>query len=246
MVVKRALVLFFAAATAAWMLRERSATSPSSAPKAARAAPVTSAGLPRAMHVPRVAAPLVLDGELTEPAWHATPVERFLRPDGSDGRPYSEVRFLWSADGYLHVGLYASDRNIVSAGVGADGPVWRGDSFHLVFSREGVEHSFDFGPAARGVVLTDGERHGSGAWDYSWQSGARVALDMDEGTVDRPSETDEEWVLEIEIPLASLGLSPSPGAQIDALARRCDLDARGGRPLESPCPEAKLALTFDP
>lgn len=200
----------------------------------------------REVHVPHATEALVLNGELTEPSWQSAPVTRFLGADGKDSRPYSEVRFLWSSDGVLHVGLYASDRNIISAGVGNDGPVWRGDSFHLVFANDGVEHSLDLGPTAHGIVLTDGERKTGGAWNYAWQSGARAALDMDEGTVDQPAEADEEWVIELDVPLASLGLEPKGGQHVDFAARRCDLDVRGGPPLESPCPAIALALTFDP
>jgi hypothetical protein len=200
------------------------------------------------VHVPRLTQPLVLDGELDEAAWHATPVTKFLGGDGKEGHPYNDIRFMWSNDGILHVGIYASDINIVTAGVGPDGPVWRGDSFHVVFANaDGLEHSFDIGPVADGGVLTDGERKNKGAWNYAWQSGARLKLDMDEGTVDNPSDNDEEWVIEMEIPLASLGLKPEAGQQIDVVARRCDVDCRGGPPLETPCPETDiLGLVFDP
>jgi hypothetical protein len=145
------------------------------------------------------------------------------------------------------VGLYASDRNIVTAGVDPNGPVWKGDSFHVVFSKDGVERSFDLGPTADGGVLTDGERRSEGAWSYAWQSGARFKVDMDEGTVDNPDDSDEEWVIEMEIPLAALGLEPKPGQHVDVVARRCDVDRRGGPPLETPCPETDvLGLVFDP
>jgi len=200
----------------------------------------------RAVHVPLTSETLTLDGELTESSWHSAPVTRFIGEDGKDARPYSEVRFLWSRDGILHVGLYASDKNIVSAGVPPDGPVWRGDSFHLVFAKDGVEHSFDIGPTDHGPVLTDGERKSGGAWTYGWQSGARVALDMDEGTVDQPRDRDEEWVIELNVPLASIGLASEAGQTIEFTARRCDLDERGGQPLELPCPSIALSLTLDP
>ena len=211
----------------------------------------TDAGTPRKrhheVHVPRLTTPLRLDGELVEPSWHTAPVSLLLKPDGTEGRPYSDVRFLWSTDA-LHVGLYASDRDIVSAGVGSDGPVWLGDSFHVVLSnRDGVEHVFDVGPTADGGVLADGERRNNGDFSYTWQSGARIACDKDEGTADNPNDADEEWVVEMEIPLASLGLRPEPGQRVDFVASRCDLKVRGGPPLETPCPETDvLDLVFDP
>jgi hypothetical protein len=201
----------------------------------------------REIHVPRLTETLVLNGEMDEPAWHATPVTKFSNPDGTESRPYNDVRFLWSSDGILHVGLYASDLNIVTAGVSADGPLWRGDSFHLVFSKDSTEHSFDVGPGPDGGLLTDGERTTPGPWNYAWQSGARVACDMDEGTIDNPKDKDEEDKFEMEIPLPSLGLKPEAGQRIDVVARRCDIGQRGGPPLESPCPETDiLGLVFDP
>jgi hypothetical protein len=49
------------------------------------------------------------------------------------------------------------------------------------------------------------------------------------------------------IPLASLGLKPEPGQRIDFVGRRCDVDRRGGPPLETPCAESDvLGLVFDP
>jgi hypothetical protein len=188
--------------------------------------------------------PLHLDGELVEPAWHATTVVHMQKRDGSDGRPYADVRFLWSAEA-LHVGLYASDHDIVSAGVGPDGPVWLGDSFHVVFSKNGVEHSIDVGITDHGGVITDGVRRASGAWDYSWQSGAQVATDTD-GTVDHPGDNDEEWVVEMAIPLKSLDLAPKPGESVTVHVRRCDVTTRGTI-ANTPCSETNnLRLIFGP
>lgn len=203
------------------------------------------------VHVPRVTEPLKLDGELTEDSWHHAPVTKFLQADGTQSRPYNDVRFLWSSDGILHVGLYASDLNIVTAGAGPDGPVWLGDAFHVVFlpppEKPGVERSFWVGPTAQGAVLAEGEPGADGGWSYVSQSASRAAIDMDEGTVDNNQDRDEEWVVELDIPLASLGLKPEAGQRIDMVATRCDVDKRGGPPLENPCPETnRLALVFDP
>ncbi len=195
-----------------------------------------------AIRVPRVSDSLNLDGELVEPSWHSTPVVHLLKSDGSEGRPYADVRFLWN-DQYLFVGLYASDHDIVSAGVGADGPVWLGDSFHVVFSKDGIERSIDVGITASGGIVTDGKRSGAGAWDYRWQSGARVATDTD-GTVDHPGDNDEEWVVEMQIPLSSLDLSPEVSQHAAVRIRRCDVAVRG-MVKNAPCSETEaLELVF--
>ncbi len=195
------------------------------------------------LHVPHVQIDLKIDGELDEPVWQKSARVIFQR-DGADARPYSDVRFMWGQK-MLHVGLYAADHDIVSAHVPADGPVWQGDAFHVVFSSgDGSQHSFDVGPTG---TLTDGERKTSiGPWSYTWQSGAKLACDAD-GTIDQPGDNDEEWVVEMDIPLASLGLEGKPGERIGVLARRCDVKEVGKPPLESPCPQTpQLDLVFDP
>ena len=154
------------------------------------------------VHVPHVTEPLELNGELTEKPWHNTPVTKFLQPDGTESRPYNDIRFLWSSaknhEGILHVGLYASDLNIVSAGAKEDGPVWLGDSFHVVFSpprgESGAEHSFYVGTTADGGVLADAERVNHGDWSYAWQSGARLKIDMDKApSTTKSSRTRSGW-----------------------------------------------------
>lgn len=183
------------------------------------------------LEVPRASEPVKVDGDLDEPSWKTSARRTFVRPDGSEGRPYSDIRFMWSA-GMLHVALYASDHDIVTAHVPADGPVWRGDAFHVVFSRGATSYGFDVDPSC---AITDGKREGEGAWSYAWQSGARAACDAD-GTIDHPGDNDEEWVVEMNVPLAALGLEGKPGERVEVSARRCDVKESGGKPLETPCP----------
>jgi len=208
-------------------------------PSAVPVAPV------RELHVPHVQGPLKIDGELEEPSWRSSARVVFETQDGREAHPYSDARFMWG-EGMLHVGLYAADHDIVTAHVAADGPVWLADSFHVVFSSgraDKLQHAFDVGPTG---VLTDGERHGTGPWSYAWQSGAKLACDAD-GTIDTPGDNDEEWVVEMDVPLASLGLEGKPGERIEAIAHRCDVREAGQPPLESPCPQApSLELVFDP
>jgi hypothetical protein len=48
-----------------------------------------------------------------------------------------------------------------------------------------------------------------------------VAVDRD-GTLDDPSDEDEEWVVEAAIPLAALGVTGAPGTRIQIEVSRCD------------------------
>jgi hypothetical protein len=193
------------------------------------------------VHVPRAGEPVKIDGELDEPSWKTSARRIFVQQDGSEGKPYSDIRLTWS-DGILHVGLYASDHDIVTAHVPADGPVWRGDDFHVVLSRGKTQYALDVDAKC---TITDGKREDEGRWDYGWQSGARAACDAD-GTVDQPGDNDEEWVVEMDVPLASLGLTGKPGERVSLVARRCDVKEAGGKPLVTPCPQIEpIVIVLD-
>jgi hypothetical protein len=180
------------------------------------------------VHVPR-----------TKDAEKAGARRLLVRPDGSEGKPYSDVR-LAHENGTLHVVLYASDHDIVTARVGADGPLWRGDDFHVVFTRGATSFAFDVDPKC---TITDGKREGQGAWNYAWQSGSTAKCDTD-GTVDQPGDNDEEWVVDLDIPMASMGIGEKD--HVDLFVRRCDVKETGGKPLVLPCPKLDtVALVFD-
>jgi len=162
-----------------------------------------------------------------------------VRPDGSEAKPYSDVR-LAHEGGTLHVVLYASDHDIVTSGASADGPMWKGDDFHVVFTRGTTSFAFDIDPRC---TITDGKREAQGAWNYAWQSGAKATCDTD-GTVDQPGDNDEEWVVDLDIPMSAMDLGEKD--TVDLSVRRCDIKERGGKPLVEPCPQiTPVSLTFD-
>ena len=163
----------------------------------------------------------------------------FTRTDGSEAAPYSDVRVAIEG-GTLHVVLYASDHDIVTAKAPADGPLWRGDDFHLVITHGKDSYAFDVDPKC---TITDGKREGQGAWNYSWQSGAKATCDTD-GTVDQPGDNDEEWVVDLDIPIQSMGITEDD--RVDLSVRRCDVKEVGGKPLLEPCPKIDpVTLIFD-
>lgn len=183
----------------------------------ARRAPATR------LAVPHTAQAITIDGELSDAAWpNAARTRDFRAADGSAAKPYSEALFA-ADDRYLYVALYAADEHLEAAPRAPDGPVWLDDDFHVVFELPGREVSLDV--SARGV-LTDGVRRGEGSTDYRWSSGARVVVDAD-GTMNDPSDLDEEWVAEIAIPLSALGLDAA-GGHADVRIQRWDV-TRGVR-----------------
>ena len=180
----------------------------------------------RALLVPHAEGDVTLDGDLDDAGW-AGRIARtgpFFTESGVVARPYSDARLVWGDD-HLYVALYAADEDIRADAREPDGPVWLDDAFRLVFESATGERAFDV--SALGVV-TDARRTKGGKFDYGWQSAIHVATERD-GTLNDPRDDDEEWLLELAIPLAALGLAGRKGERIALSARRCDTPKTGGR-----------------
>lgn len=144
--------------------------------------------------IPKLTAPIKLDGEWDEPDWSKTAFRRvFADAKGEQARPFSELRLLHD-DHALYVGLYAADEHIQT-----------GEFFEL-----------QLGPLALHADSTGKITPAT--------PGVQAAIDRD-GTLDNPKDDDEEWVLEIAIPLAATGLGS--GAYQPVRAARCDTPKDG-------------------
>jgi len=142
--------------------------------------------------VPRVTAPIVVDGELHERDWNAIARVAVFTANGAEARPYSQIRLLRDPE-MLYVGLYAADQDIRST-----------DAFEL----------------AIGTLALSIDPHGRIEPPVA---GARAAADVDE-TLDDPSDEDEEWVVEVVIPIAAI-----PPDTTTIHAARCDTPKDGKR-----------------
>jgi hypothetical protein len=205
---------------ARFVASSKAAHAPASA--ATTASPVTAAAAsaaPLELHVPHVKGSITLDGDLDDTGWTG-PIARtgaFLGADGTPARPYSDARITWG-DGHLYLALYAADEDVRDAKRAPDGPTWLDDSFHIVFVRGDETSVIDI--SATGVV-TDARKSRGGSLDFSWQSGLHVSTELD-GTINDSHDDDEEWSLEIALPLESLGLKGKRGESIGLALRRCD------------------------
>lgn len=173
------------------------------------------------LHVPHVPGGINLDGDTDDKGWTMPPgparTGPFLLANGAPARPYSETRLVWG-DGYLYLCLYAADEDVETRTKQHDGPLWLDDSFRVTFARPGTEYVIEVSPAA---VVTDSIRKDGGAYDYSWESGVHVSKELD-GTMNKPDDEDEEWVIEMAVPFESIGLKGEPGESIGFSVRRCD------------------------
>lgn len=89
----------------------------------------------RELHVPKLAGPIVLDGETGDLGWQTVArTDTFLTMRGQPARPYSDARFTWG-EGKLWVLLYAADEDIRSDT----------DSFHVEING----HAFEVNPLGK-------------------------------------------------------------------------------------------------
>jgi hypothetical protein len=151
---------------------------------------------PRELVVPGVDGMPALDGELDDRVWLGDVARTgpFIDGTGAPARPYSDARITWTR-GYLLVGLYAADEDIRTVGAGRD-------AFRVTLGATTFE------------VSAAGELRGA-------PPGTLVGHEHD-GTLDDRSDDDEEWVIELAIPLASLGLEAGRRERLRMQAQRCD------------------------
>jgi hypothetical protein len=145
--------------------------------------------------VPHTTMPIAIDGEWDEHDWP----QRAFRAQfvGSDGglSRPSSEVRMLHDDSDLIVALYAADENIETR-----------DAF-----------DFAIGPVALHVDATGKVTPPL--------AGVRARTGFDEGTLDNPKDDDEEWVVELAIPLAATGLTK--GVHQDVKASRCDIPKDG-------------------
>jgi len=180
----------------------------------ARSAAPGGAGGGYLLRVPRAAGGIVIDGDADDSAWtagesaSARPARTgpFAAPGGTRATPASEARLLWG-DGHLYVLLYAADQDIRS----------RGDFFRVTFTTFAAltphgapprTFAFDVGPSG------------------PFPAGVHVAREID-GTVDDAGDRDEEWLIEMAVPLEPLGLRAARGQAFGFRVLRCDASANG-------------------
>jgi hypothetical protein len=174
-----------------------------SARASARAWPSACAPASPVLGVPRAPASIALDGDLDDPGWVAWPgparTGPFVDASGAPARPHAEARLLWG-DGVLYLLLYAADEDVT-----------RADRFRLAFERGGVRYVTAI--AADGVVRDEAPA--------GWESEIHASREID-GTLDDPRDVDEEWSLEVAVPLTAIGLRGLRAERFGFPIARCD------------------------
>jgi hypothetical protein len=215
----RASSWLLAAAAVAWPGRVTSSAEPPPA-----AAP------PVQLHVPRVSARVRINAETEgKPYWgNDDGVTRNFLDDHQQGMvPFTQAKVRWGR-GFLYLLLYAGDLDLEGHIKQRDGAIESDDAFHLEFGKGNEVRVISvsvLGTIADALCASSpgGGRRCVAAWD----SGATVAVDRD-GSLNKVGDNDEEWVVEMSIPLAKLGLkAPAAGTRIPFSIRRCEIGHDG-------------------
>ncbi len=152
--------------------------------------------------------PSKLDAVLADPAPDVLPRARMpIVIDGDWGEPawnLQALRGVFTANGaqarpYSEIRLMRDDRDLFVALYAADEDIRSTDAFELALgTRVMTLH-----PTTNVI------------------EGVRAGVDLD-GTLDKPSDDDEEWVVELAIPLKDF-----PSGPLAVMARRCDTPKDG-------------------
>jgi hypothetical protein len=186
------------------------------------------------LRVPRVRDPVPINAETEgKRVWEseAGGTGIFKSPDGKGMVPYTEAKARWMP-GTLFLLLYAGDLDLEGSVTERDGPTDRDDSFHIELGHEGHLYTIDVSVLGtlRDADCDLGSRWRGPRCDLRWDSRAAVAVDRD-GTLNQVGDNDEEWVVEMAIPLGPLGLaSAHEGDRISFSVGRCEVGMRGRGP----------------
>jgi hypothetical protein len=148
--------------------------------------------------------------------------------------PYSEVKARWG-NGKLYLWLYAADLDLQGKVRDADAELSGDDAFQVQIGSSERFYTFEVNVLG---TLTDAicksrrrtphDPMGK-TCDRSWQSGTDVDADVD-GTLNQLGDKDEEWVVELTIPLDKIGRKNlKPGTRVRFSVSRCEVAYDGVR-----------------
>jgi hypothetical protein len=187
---------------------------------------------PPILSVPRAKNPITPSSKFDVDVWSpAVNTHTLLDEAGKGAVPVSEARFLWG-NGQLYLAFYAGDLDLEMREKKHDGAVWKDDSLTVAFFVEDAKKRVltisPLGVLADGVCPDDAETLGDPRCDLHWESHARSGVDYD-GTVNKLGDFDEEWNIQLAIPLSSLAAKAEAGTKLAFTIRRCDIAFDGQR-----------------
>ena len=162
---------------------------------------------PRRYMAYRTAAPLTVDGKLSEAAWAAVIwTDAFVDIEGDD-RPRPEFRtrakMLWD-DTYFYVAAEMVEPDLWGTLRTRDAVIFHDNDFEVFIDPDGDTHAYyELEVNALGtpwdLMLIKPYRDGGRAIDGWDIAGLKIGIDR-RGTINRPGDRDEGWTVELAIP----------------------------------------------
>jgi hypothetical protein len=181
------------------------------------------------LHVPRVAGPVLINAETeSKRTWDANTgtTQNLLDRNGRGMVPYTEAKIRWGND-KLYFLLYAGDLDLEGTTKKHDGAFDKDDSFHLEFPSSDAVRVVEVSVLGTVTDFVCSPGDARAKCDPKWESRAEVAVDRD-GTLNKIGDNDEEWVVEMAIPLSTLGrVHAKPGMTIPFSVSRCEIGHDG-------------------
>lgn len=166
---------------------------------------------PRVYDCHRAEGKIKIDGKLDDKAWQRAPRSQdFVDISGYDHPVPAQttwVKMLYD-DENLYIGAYLSEKNIVANLTQRDTIIWRDNDFEVFLDPDGDgTNYFEIENNARGVVMDlmlDKPYRSGGSFFLPWDCRGldlKVAYD---GTLNKTSDTDRAWTVEMAIPFEAL------------------------------------------
>jgi len=168
---------------------------------------------PKTAIVPRIDAPVEIDGALDEPQWQkAVRLTPFVRNDATTAaRVGTEVR-LWYDGASLYLGWICEDRDIQATFTQHDSRFWEEEVVEFFVTTGRLDRYFELqwnplGGTFDAIIANDLGPDGSsqafkGDWLYTAPSMTH-AVRVD-GSVQNSSDQDRSWTVEARVPFADL------------------------------------------
>ena len=175
---------------------------------------------PRRYLAQRVARPIEIKGDLSDPQWAALPwTEEFVDIEGHrkpTPRFATRAKMCWD-DTYFYVAAVLEDPHVWGTLTEKNSFIFNDPDFEIFIDPDGDNHDYyEFEVNPLGTIwelhLERPYRDGGPVHRGRNLDGLRYAVAID-GTLNDPSDTDRGWSVEVAIPFAALAQRPRVGEQ---------------------------------
>jgi hypothetical protein len=159
----------------------------------------------------RAATPIVIDGNLNDPAWADAPwTDDFSDiQGGSQPKPRfrTHVKMLWD-DNYLYIAAELEEPHVWATLTNHDSVIFRDPDFEVFIDPKGeTQPYYEFEMNALNTtwdLLLNKPYMDGGKPRNEWESGGKTAVQV-QGTINNPADMDRGWTAEIAFPWKVLG-----------------------------------------